>query len=132
MTTAETNPTDKAAAVAAQGAHVAPEKATAKMAASQKRRAQGQESRQGWQSRGRRTEEGCQAKREGQQESRQVRPTGRRPACRKQGREDPGDDRPRQGCHARRDHEGHRLAGSQRPRLHLDREQEARHQDRVG
>jgi hypothetical protein len=37
MTTAETNTTDKAAAVAAQGAHVAPEKAPAKKAASQKK-----------------------------------------------------------------------------------------------
>jgi hypothetical protein len=37
MTTAETNATDKAAAVAAQGAHVAPEKALAKKAASQKK-----------------------------------------------------------------------------------------------
>ena len=36
MTTAETNTTDKAAAVAAQGAHVAAEKAPAKKAASQK------------------------------------------------------------------------------------------------
>jgi hypothetical protein len=34
MTTAETNATDKAAAVTAQGAHVAPEKAPAKKAAS--------------------------------------------------------------------------------------------------
>jgi hypothetical protein len=37
MTTAETNATDKAAAVAAQGAHVAPDKALAKKAASQKK-----------------------------------------------------------------------------------------------
>ena len=37
MTTAETNTTDKAAAVAAQGAHVAAEKAPAKKAASQKK-----------------------------------------------------------------------------------------------
>jgi hypothetical protein len=37
MTTAETNATDKAAAVAAQGAHVAPERAPAKKAASQKK-----------------------------------------------------------------------------------------------
>jgi hypothetical protein len=37
MTTAETNLTDKTAAVAAQGAHVAPEKAPAKKAASQKK-----------------------------------------------------------------------------------------------
>jgi hypothetical protein len=37
MTTAETNPTDKAATVAAQGAHVAPEKAPSKKAASQKK-----------------------------------------------------------------------------------------------
>ena len=37
MSTAETNVTDKAATVAAQGAHVAPEKAPAKKAASQKR-----------------------------------------------------------------------------------------------
>jgi hypothetical protein len=36
MTTPETTTTDKAAAVAAQGAHVAPEKALAKRAASQK------------------------------------------------------------------------------------------------
>jgi hypothetical protein len=36
MTTAETNATDKPAAVAAQGAHVAPEKAPAKKGASQK------------------------------------------------------------------------------------------------
>jgi Protein of unknown function (DUF3489) len=36
MTTAETNATDKAATVAAQGAHVAPEKAPASKAASQK------------------------------------------------------------------------------------------------
>jgi hypothetical protein len=36
MTTAETNATDKTAAIAAQGAHVAPEKAPAKKAASQK------------------------------------------------------------------------------------------------
>jgi hypothetical protein len=36
MTTAETNTTDKPAALAAQGAHVAPEKAPAKKAASQK------------------------------------------------------------------------------------------------
>jgi hypothetical protein len=36
MTTPETTATDKAAAVAAQGAHVAPEKAPAKKAASQK------------------------------------------------------------------------------------------------
>jgi hypothetical protein len=36
MTTAETNATDKTAAVAAQGAHVAPEKAAGKKAASQK------------------------------------------------------------------------------------------------
>ena len=35
MTTAETTTTDKAAAVAAQGAHVAPERALAKKAASQ-------------------------------------------------------------------------------------------------
>jgi hypothetical protein len=39
MTTAETNATDKAATVAAQGAHVAPEKAPATKAASQKKRA---------------------------------------------------------------------------------------------
>jgi hypothetical protein len=37
MTTAETNSTDKTAAVAAHGAHVAPEKAPAKKAASQKK-----------------------------------------------------------------------------------------------
>ena len=37
MTTAETNATDRAAAVAPQGAHVAPEKAPAKKAASQKK-----------------------------------------------------------------------------------------------
>jgi hypothetical protein len=37
MTTAETNATDKTAAVAAQGAHVAPEKAPAKKAPSQKK-----------------------------------------------------------------------------------------------
>jgi hypothetical protein len=37
MTTAETTATDKAAAVAAQGAHVASEKAPAKKAASQKK-----------------------------------------------------------------------------------------------
>jgi hypothetical protein len=37
MTTAETDATDKAAAVAAQGAHVAPEKAPAKKGASQKK-----------------------------------------------------------------------------------------------
>jgi hypothetical protein len=37
MTTPETNATDKAAAVAAQGAHVAPEKAPTKKAASQKK-----------------------------------------------------------------------------------------------
>jgi hypothetical protein len=37
MTTAETNVTDKTAAVAAQGAHVAPEKAASKKAASQKK-----------------------------------------------------------------------------------------------
>ena len=36
LTTAETTATDKAAAVAAQGAHVAPEKALAKKAASHK------------------------------------------------------------------------------------------------
>ncbi len=36
MTIAETNTTDKAAAVAAQGAHVTPEKALAKKTASQK------------------------------------------------------------------------------------------------
>lgn len=37
MTNAEINATDKAAAVAAQGAHVAPEKATSKNGASQKK-----------------------------------------------------------------------------------------------
>ena len=37
MTTAETNTTDKAAAIAAQGAHVVPEKAPAKKAASKKK-----------------------------------------------------------------------------------------------
>jgi len=37
MTTAEANRTDKAAAVAAQGAHVAPEKVPAKKAATQKK-----------------------------------------------------------------------------------------------
>jgi hypothetical protein len=37
MTTAETNTTDKAATVAPQGAHVAPEKAPAKKGASQKK-----------------------------------------------------------------------------------------------
>jgi hypothetical protein len=37
MTTPETTATDKAAAVAAQGAHVAPDKAPAKKAASQKK-----------------------------------------------------------------------------------------------
>ena len=37
MTTVETNTTDKAATVATQGAHVAPEKAPAKKAASQKK-----------------------------------------------------------------------------------------------
>jgi len=37
MTTAETTPTDKTATVAAQGAHVAPEKAAAKKAASRKK-----------------------------------------------------------------------------------------------
>jgi Protein of unknown function (DUF3489) len=37
MTTAENNATDKAAAVAAQGAHVAPEKTPARKAASQKK-----------------------------------------------------------------------------------------------
>jgi hypothetical protein len=37
MTTAETNTTDKAAAVAVQGAHVAPEKAPASKAASKKK-----------------------------------------------------------------------------------------------
>jgi uncharacterized protein DUF3489 len=39
MTTAETNTTDKAATIAAQGAHVAPEKAPAKKGASQKKAA---------------------------------------------------------------------------------------------
>ncbi len=37
MTTVETNATDKTATVAAQGAHIAPEKATSKKAASQKK-----------------------------------------------------------------------------------------------
>jgi hypothetical protein len=43
MTTAETNAIDKAATVAAQGAHVAREKVPAKKAASPKKSGQGQE-----------------------------------------------------------------------------------------
>ena len=47
MTNAEVTISESTAAVAAQGAHVAPEKASSKKGASQKKGAQGQESRQG-------------------------------------------------------------------------------------
>ncbi len=103
--------TNTAAAVAAQGAHVAPEKAPSKKGReAEEGRAQGPDSRQGCQSPGRRPEEGGQ----GQQEGRQIRSHEgvRHAARRNQGREDPGDDRERGWCHVGQDHEGHRLAGA--------------------
>jgi hypothetical protein len=68
MTTAETTATDKAAAVAEQGAHVAPEKAPTKKTASQKGHAEGQENRHGCQSQSRRSQEDSHGSREGQQQ----------------------------------------------------------------
>jgi hypothetical protein len=106
----------QAAAVAEQGAHVAPAKAASKKAVTRKKGAQGRESRQGYQTR----------KQSQSEEARQEDGTqSRRPARREQRREDPGHDRPRQGCDARRDHEGHRLAGAQRARVDLHRRQKA-------
>jgi len=64
--------------------------------------------------------------REDQQEGCQGRPQVRRPACREQGREDPGDDRPHKGCYPCRDHEEHPLAGAQRPGIHLDKIESAK------
>jgi hypothetical protein len=86
MTTAETHATDKAAAVAAQGTHDAPEKAPSKRVASKKKGAP-------------------KAKKTARLPKPRLPP--RAPKARG---EDPGDDRPRQGC-PRRHYEGHRMAG---------------------
>ena len=91
MKNAETTATDKAAAVAEQGAPGAPEKAASEGCQPQEERAQGPDSRQGCQNQGRRAEEGSQ----GREESCQARPhkKGQRAARREQGREDHRDDR---------------------------------------
>ena len=125
----EATETTQAAAVAEQGAHVAPEKAPSKKGASQKKGAP----------KGQKTAKGAKAKAAAEEGSqgrarRPPSPTtqrSQRPARREQGRENPGHDRTRQGRHPRRDHEGHRLAGPQRPGFHLHRRQEARRQHRV-
>src|SRR5688572_6183257 len=111
MTNTETS-TDKAAAVAAQGAHVAPKKASSKKGASKKTARPTANGRQGWQSQGYRPEEGRQARqREG----------GPQAARREQRRRDSGPAAPGQGRHAGSDHGSYRLAGAQRPGLHFDR-----------
>jgi hypothetical protein len=121
VTTAEPNTTDKAVSVAAPGAHVAPGKAPAKKAASQKKSApQAQKSGTVAKTKAatpkKADKAGATASKKPQSAN-----ASRHPARREQGRDNPGDDRPPQGCHPRRDHEADRLAGAQRSGIHLDR-----------
>ena len=116
MMNVETN--DTAAAVAEQGATVAPQKAALKKAASRKKGApQGQKRAKG-------TPPNKPAKK-AQKSARQQAPHHR------QGREDPGVDRQGEGRDPGRDQECHRVASPQRARLHLHRWQQARYPDRV-
>ena len=96
------------AAVAEQGAPVAPEKSPSKRVVSPKKGApKGHKNRQGWQSQGSRPEEAA----EGDQEV-DPRQGTREAARREQGRENRGADWTLQVSHSRRDSEGHRLAGT--------------------
>ena len=121
MSTAETATTEQAAAVAAQGAHVAPEKAPSKKGRQpEDGRAQGPEG--GKEGQGCRPE-GSQAQKGAQSRSHQ---RGRYPPAREQGRKGPGVDQPDQGREPCRTDEDHRLAGPQCPRIH---QRHAGHQD---
>ena len=110
MTNVEATTTENAAAVAEQGAHVAPEKASSKKGGSQKKGAR--------QSQGR-SEEGSQ----GWQDGRKTRPRERSPpaARREQGGEDPGADRAVQRGDAGRNRKSHGLAKTFDPGISLDR-----------
>ena len=102
MKTAEATTTENTATVAEQGAtRCAGEGLLEEGCQPEEGRAQGPESRQGWQSQGRRAEEG----RQGRQEGRQARPRqgSQHAARREQGREDPGADRAAQGREPGRD-----------------------------
>ena len=124
----EATETTQAAAVAEQGAPVAPAKAASKKAATQKKGApKGQKTAKGAKAKAAAPKKAAKAAKKAAKPERKA----SRPARREQGREDPGHDRPRQGRDPRRDHEGHRLAGPQRQGFHLHRRQEAQHQHRV-
>jgi len=96
MKTTEATTTTEAVAVAEQGA-------------------QGPDSRQACQHEGARAEKGSQGEESCQARCRKKNQLAPR---REQGREDHRDDRTPQGRNPRRDHEGNRLAGTQRARLH--------------
>jgi hypothetical protein len=112
MTTAENAATDKAAAVAAQGAHVAPEKAPAKKAASQKKGAP-------------------KAKKTAKGAKQDAKAKAAAPRAESKGAkilEMIG----RAKCATLAEIMKATVAGAQRPGLHLDGWQEARRRDRVG
>jgi hypothetical protein len=130
MTIAETNATDKAAAVAAQDAHVAPEKAPAKKAASQKKGAPEAKKTASGAKRGAKaiaaapkkaTETAAKTSDETAKADRQPAP----PPAESKGAKILELIARSKGL-ARRNHEGHRPAGAPRTRVHLDRWQEAR------
>jgi len=124
MTNAEATITENAATVAEQGAHAAPEKASSKKGATQKKGApKGQKAAKGL----------AEERSEGRQEGRKGRSLQGSPraARREQGRKDPGNDRASQGSEPGRDYESNLLASPQRAGLPLDRRQEARTKDRV-
>jgi len=122
ITTAET--ANKGAAVAARAAHVAPEKVPAKKGGSQKKGAP----------KVKKGAKGAKAKAGAKGGKKAAKPERKAAAPRAESKGakiltlDPAASR----RHARRDYESHWVASALGARLHLDRWQEARRQDRVG
>ena len=119
MTNAEASTSETVAAVAEQGATVAPETTSSKKGASQKKDApKGQKAAEDSKAKPA-PKKGCQ----GWQEGCQTHPGqgSQRASRRKQRREDPGSDRPAQGCDPGRDRESNLLAGALRTRFPLHR-----------
>jgi hypothetical protein len=125
MTTAETNTTDKAAAVAAQGAHVAPEKAPARKAATPKKSApKAKKTANGG-------KQGAKAAAAPKKAAKSARETAAPPAESKGAKILDLIARAK-GATLAEIQKATDWQALQRTRLHLDRRQEARRQDRVG
>ena len=117
MTNAEATTAENAAVVAPQGATVAPEKASSKRGASQKKAApKGPKTAKG-KSQAATRKKGPKASKKAAGRAQ----ASRNAARRQQGFEDPGADPTPQGRVPDRDQDGHGLAGAQRARLSLDR-----------